>query len=83
MARSEDPKRKGHVIQRVQITNPKQPVSIQFDVCGAVEHGESPHLYAVSKTALREASHHSPCGGLSWEQECRFNDKYMCEITKT
>jgi hypothetical protein len=44
--------KKGHIIQRVQITNPKRPVLIQFYVCGALEHDESPHLYAVSKRAL-------------------------------
>jgi hypothetical protein len=57
-------------------------VSIQFDVCGALEHEKSPPLYAVSKRALVGASYCSLCGGLSWEQEYRFNDKYMCKITE-
>jgi hypothetical protein len=58
-------------------------MSIQFDVCGVLEHDKSPHLYAVSKRALTETSFCSSCGGLSWEQEFRFSDKYMSEITNT
>jgi hypothetical protein len=30
-----------------------------------------------------EANYRSPCGGLSWEQEYRLNDKYMYKITET
>jgi hypothetical protein len=52
-------------------------------MCGALEHDKSSHLYAVSKRALIETNCESPCGGLSYEQEYRFNDKYMCEITET
>jgi hypothetical protein len=29
--------KKGHIIQKVQISNPKQQVSIQFDVCGTLQ----------------------------------------------
>ena len=56
-----------NLINWTQVTNIHLPVLIVFDVCRVISN------------TLSWLNHTIPCGGLHWEWQYRFDDKYMCE----